>query len=350
MLPLAALVDDSRVESRVGDRVGSRVAGNTRPRVSGSTHPAGRRSRPGRMARCRRSSVAPVTTWAPVRVGCSVFLNNRYQDPVTGVFLSVDPLVGKTGEPYLYGGGNPTTLSDPNGLCPTYSPTQGVIDDGRGKCQGTSHATPKPKASSGKVASRAQSDNMLVFITAEMVMNREDRAVQLAKPSGCDLLCMLSGVQGVPGQVAASSPDPATVIAVGLDKFRAGAVWDHKPHIAKYTGNAEWLMLDDKRAVRSDTLSNIHYGFVFAEMQVSESIAQFAANGGEVWEPLAAITGTNDDVDRLAISIGYSMHSMVPSDPETAIRVYNDAIRGLLLENFEILVNLGGACYIAECS
>jgi len=46
------------------------------------------------------------------------YLNNRYQDPTTGVFISVDPLVGKTGTPYLYAAGNPTTLSDPNGLEP----------------------------------------------------------------------------------------------------------------------------------------------------------------------------------------------------------------------------------------
>jgi RHS repeat-associated protein len=46
------------------------------------------------------------------------YLNNRYQDPVTGVFLSVDPLVGKTGQAYLYASGNPTTLSDPTGLEP----------------------------------------------------------------------------------------------------------------------------------------------------------------------------------------------------------------------------------------
>jgi RHS repeat-associated protein len=97
------------------------VAGNTRPRVSGSTHPAGRRSRPGRMARCRRSSVAASTTWAPVRVGCSVFLNNRYYDPTVGVFISVDPLVEKTGTPYLYAAGNPTTLSDPSGLDPGWA-------------------------------------------------------------------------------------------------------------------------------------------------------------------------------------------------------------------------------------
>jgi RHS repeat-associated protein len=45
------------------------------------------------------------------------YLNNRYYDNQTGVFLSVDPLVAQTGHPYLYGNGNPTTLSDPTGLC-----------------------------------------------------------------------------------------------------------------------------------------------------------------------------------------------------------------------------------------
>ena len=46
------------------------------------------------------------------------YLNNRYYDPVTAVFISVDPLVAMTGQPYLYGGGSPTTLSDPTGLSP----------------------------------------------------------------------------------------------------------------------------------------------------------------------------------------------------------------------------------------
>ena len=45
------------------------------------------------------------------------YLNNRYYDPTLGIFLSVDPLVAKTGTPYLYANGNPTTLSDPSGLC-----------------------------------------------------------------------------------------------------------------------------------------------------------------------------------------------------------------------------------------
>lgn len=48
-----------------------------------------------------------------------VFLNNRYHDPTLGTFISVDPLVAATGEPYIYASGNPTTLSDPSGLCAT---------------------------------------------------------------------------------------------------------------------------------------------------------------------------------------------------------------------------------------
>jgi RHS repeat-associated protein len=45
-----------------------------------------------------------------------VYLNARYHDPSLGTFISVDPLVTATGEPYTYGSGSPTTLSDPSGL------------------------------------------------------------------------------------------------------------------------------------------------------------------------------------------------------------------------------------------
>jgi RHS repeat-associated protein len=44
------------------------------------------------------------------------YLNNRYYDPALANFISVDPLVAKTGQPYLYADGNPTTFSDPTGL------------------------------------------------------------------------------------------------------------------------------------------------------------------------------------------------------------------------------------------
>lgn len=50
-----------------------------------------------------------------------VFLNNRYHDPSIGTFISVDPLVNVTGEPYIYASANPTTLSEPSGLCSSFS-------------------------------------------------------------------------------------------------------------------------------------------------------------------------------------------------------------------------------------
>jgi hypothetical protein len=45
-----------------------------------------------------------------------LFLNNRYHDPTLGMFISVDPLVEATADPYLYSSANPITLSDPTGL------------------------------------------------------------------------------------------------------------------------------------------------------------------------------------------------------------------------------------------
>ncbi len=58
------------------------------------------------------------------------YLHNRYHDPTLGIFITVDPLVAKTGEPYLYAGGNPTSLSDPTGLCAVNSYRGYWYDDG----------------------------------------------------------------------------------------------------------------------------------------------------------------------------------------------------------------------------
>jgi RHS repeat-associated protein len=45
------------------------------------------------------------------------YLAHRYYDPQTGQFLSVDPMVDETGQPYAYTGDDPVNGSDPNGLC-----------------------------------------------------------------------------------------------------------------------------------------------------------------------------------------------------------------------------------------
>ena len=88
----------------------------------GPGHPFLSRSSDGRQGRCCRSHRS--RTSPPRQRSCRepLFLNNRYHDPLTSQFISVDPLVTTTGQPYIYGNANPTTYSDPDGLCPISGP------------------------------------------------------------------------------------------------------------------------------------------------------------------------------------------------------------------------------------
>ena len=49
-------------------------------------------------------------------------LDARYYDPATGQFLTVDPLLDVTGQPYAYAADNPVNVTDPWGLCDWYTP------------------------------------------------------------------------------------------------------------------------------------------------------------------------------------------------------------------------------------
>jgi RHS repeat-associated protein len=52
----------------------------------------------------------------PLSLHCLI---DRYYDPTTGQFLSVDPAVDETGQPYAYTGDDPVDSTDPMGLCST---------------------------------------------------------------------------------------------------------------------------------------------------------------------------------------------------------------------------------------
>lgn len=57
-----------------------------------------------------------------------VYLRNRVYDPATAQFLTVDPLVGITGEPYSFAFDNPVNLVDPSGLEAIPFPVAGPQD------------------------------------------------------------------------------------------------------------------------------------------------------------------------------------------------------------------------------
>jgi len=65
---------------------------------------------------CRTSSARELGRGACdlASTGSSV---HRYYDPVTAQFVSVDPALGVTGQPYAYAGGDPVNGVDPSGLC-----------------------------------------------------------------------------------------------------------------------------------------------------------------------------------------------------------------------------------------
>ena len=60
-------------------------------------------------------------------LGASV---NRYYDPATGQFVSVDPLVGETGSAYGYVGDSPENEIDPTGLRPWWQSVTSVLNAG----------------------------------------------------------------------------------------------------------------------------------------------------------------------------------------------------------------------------
>jgi RHS repeat-associated protein len=45
-----------------------------------------------------------------------IYMRARYYDPQTRQFLTRDPLVALTRQPYLYANGNPVNFTDPSGL------------------------------------------------------------------------------------------------------------------------------------------------------------------------------------------------------------------------------------------
>jgi RHS repeat-associated protein len=52
----------------------------------------------------------------PTNPDFAYYVTHRYYDPITGEFVSVDPMVNQTHEPYAYASDDPVNSSDPTGL------------------------------------------------------------------------------------------------------------------------------------------------------------------------------------------------------------------------------------------
>jgi len=78
-----------------------------------------------------------------------VYMRARYYDPASGQFLSVDPMVDATREPYGYVGGDPVNATDPSGLLGVcwscgWAAAKGVVKGGRDFVTGTVSAVAHP--------------------------------------------------------------------------------------------------------------------------------------------------------------------------------------------------------------
>jgi hypothetical protein len=64
---------------------------------------------------------------------------NRYYDPTTGMFFTVDPDVMETGQSYAYAGDDPVNMEDPSGTitCPSWLPGCGVVTDAQNAIAGS---------------------------------------------------------------------------------------------------------------------------------------------------------------------------------------------------------------------
>jgi RHS repeat-associated protein len=148
---------------------------------------------------------------------------HRYYDPVTSQFLSVDPLVDKTGTPYAYTGGDPVNRNDPSGLC---NDVQGVhVYDGA--CTGVQLAQIKQAAVQASAAGVATGcSNVLSCVVSDpgsIVASFNAHRGQIAVGVGLALgaASLATGVGEIAVGVGALSSATAGASTLGLAAISA---------------------------------------------------------------------------------------------------------------------------------
>ena len=134
------------------------------------------------------------------------YLRARYYDPATAQFLTRDPLVGMTGQPYAYAGNNPLTYGDPSGRCPWCALVGAAV--GAGAYLGISALTGRPITWQGVAAATvAGGITGLTFGLAG------------AAALGADGALTVEGL-ATAGGIGAAGNTAATVASVGIGEGR----------------------------------------------------------------------------------------------------------------------------------
>ncbi|MEU7906414.1 putative Ig domain-containing protein [Actinoplanes sp. NPDC049118] len=131
LTPYAQIDNTGTAEYLHTDNVGSvrLITNNTASATGRNTYdPYGKRIVHGGSS---DSAMGYTGAWTDPDTGL-VHLRARDYDPTTGQFLSVDPIVDTTHQPYAYAENNPLQNTDPTGLCAVCDMWDGVVDVVRG--------------------------------------------------------------------------------------------------------------------------------------------------------------------------------------------------------------------------
>jgi RHS repeat-associated protein len=90
------------------------------------------------------------------------YLINRYYDPSTDQFLSVDPLAAQTKQPYAFSGDDPLNASDPLGLFMASGGGTGGLCSGPNSCNSLAYSTPVLCGCSGGPSAAAAAEQAAV--------------------------------------------------------------------------------------------------------------------------------------------------------------------------------------------
>jgi RHS repeat-associated protein len=215
-----------------------------------------------------------------------IYLINRYYDPSTGQFISVDPAVNQTLAPYSYTDGNPVSQTDPTGeqnICPSPDGCSGGTPPyATGKC---ANAVPSCRYDWALNATMSEWQNI--------IDSSEFYKIYAARAKG-NLLGALGAFAG---------------------EIRAGGPWDMKTHLTQLseTNPPEhgelhtYSRVTATKQIYYNVFGNVLYAGVGLQEGFSKTILEDGATGFNLPGWLKKLFGVGDDTPGNALerAIGY---------------------------------------------